>query len=368
VTAPAAAVPGIGTINADLTAVQARISSINAAGSGAVSPADTAASTTASTAATTAATTPASDSADRFAAALSQATGTRAPASAYPASQANGSAVSGTQVVADAKKYLGVPYVWGGESTSGIDCSGLVQRTYHDLGIDLPRVAADQQKVGTSVPSLTDAQPGDLLFFGQPAYHVAIYLGNNQLIESPEPGKTVHITDVYKTPSSIRRIVPAAGAEPASPTLAGGSVTAGGLSAGALTAAGLNRQVAGYAPQFAAAEAQYHLPAGMLAAVAQQESGGNARAVSPAGAEGLMQLMPSTAAGAGVDAFVPSEAITAAAKILHSDMNQFGGSVPLALAAYNAGAGAVHQYGGIPPYSETQNYVRSITAMMQAGG
>jgi peptidoglycan DL-endopeptidase CwlO len=104
----------------------------------------------------------------------------------------------------------------------------------------------------------------------------------------------------------------------------------------------------------------------MLAAVAQQESGGNTQAVSSAGAQGLMQLMPSTAAGIGVDAFDPNQAITAAARILGRNLTEFGGSVPLALAAYNAGAGAVKQYGGIPPYSQTQNYVKSITAMMAA--
>jgi soluble lytic murein transglycosylase-like protein len=124
--------------------------------------------------------------------------------------------------------------------------------------------------------------------------------------------------------------------------------------------------VAQYAGQFAAAESQFNLPSGMLAAVAQQESGGNSHAVSSAGAQGLMQLMPSTAAGIGVDAFDPNQAITAAARILSRNLNEFGGSVPLALAAYNAGAGAVKKYGGIPPYSQTQNYVKSITAMMAA--
>ena len=125
--------------------------------------------------------------------------------------------------------------------------------------------------------------------------------------------------------------------------------------------------MAAYAGQSAAAESAYGWPHGLLAAVAQQESGGNARAVSPAGAQGLMQLMPATAAGAGADAFDPAQAIPAAAKILARDLHSFG-SVPLALAAYNAGAGAVHRYGGIPPYTETQNYVRRITAMLAAGG
>lgn len=327
------ATAAVAGINSDMAAVQARIAQIQS---------------------TLGAAPAGSSSGANFASTLSSASPTASSFAATGGTAVAGSSgVTGAQVVADAKKYLGIPYVWGGESTSGMDCSGLVQQTFKDLGITVPRVAADQQKVGTPVASLADAQPGDLLFFGQPAYHVAIYLGNNQLIESPEPGKTVHITDVYQTPTSIRRIV----SEPA----------AGGLSSSRLTAAGVNAAVAAYAPQFAAAEAQYHLPTGMLAAVAQQESGGNSHAVSSAGAEGLMQLMPSTAAGMNVDPFDPTQSIQAGAKILHSDLTQFGNSVPLALAAYNAGAGAVRQYNGIPPYSETQNYVRSITAMMNAG-
>ena len=183
----------------------------------------------------------------------------------------------------------------------------------------------------------------------------------------------MHITDVYQAPTSIRRIAASdtSNAMTSAFAMSAGGVTAGasagGVSAAQLTAAGMTPAVVSYAGQFAAAEAQYHLPAGMLAAVAQQESGGNARAVSPAGAQGLMQLMPSTAAGMGVNAFDPTQAIDAAAKILSGSLAKYNGSVPLALAAYNAGPGAVAQYGGIPPYSETQNYVRSITAMMERG-
>jgi len=329
----------VSDVSADVSAVQARIAAI---------------------AAQTSALSVQSSSGSSFANELSDASATTASSDVLVAGDGSaGGSVSGDSVVADAKRYLGIPYVWGGESTSGMDCSGLVQKTFGDLGIKLPRTAAEQQQVGTPVASLADAQPGDLLFFGKPAYHVAIYAGNNQLIESPEPGKTVHETAIYQTPTSISRIVGSA-VDP-------GTSATTGRSAAQLEAAGMNTAVAAYAPQFAAAEQQYGLPTGMLAAVAQQESGGNAHAVSSAGAEGLMQLMPSTAAGAGVNAFDPDQAIFAAAKILHSDLSKFHNSVPLALAAYNAGAGAVEQYGGIPPYSQTENYVRDITAMMARG-
>ena len=216
-TAPTTAASAVASINADIAAVQARIASIQAG------PAISGVSTTSGS----------SSSTGTFADALSSAEPT---SSAMVATGSSNSGVTGSAVVADAEKYLGVPYVWGGESRSGMDCSGLVQQTYKDLGISLPRVAADQQKVGQAVPSLADAQPGDLLFFGQPAYHVAIYLGNNQLIESPEPGKTVHITDVYQTPTSIRRIVPSSSDTAGLATAVSGS---GGLSAGQLTSAGL---------------------------------------------------------------------------------------------------------------------------------
>src|SRR5581483_7112868 len=101
------------------------------------------------------------------------------------------------------------------------------------------------------------------------------------------------------------------------------------------------------------------LPPNLLSAVAQTDSGMDPNAVSSAGAEGLMQLMPSTAASLGVDPFDPGQAIDGAARLLSSLYQQFG-SWPLAIAAYNAGPAAVTEYGGIPPYPQTQAYVQKV--------
>jgi soluble lytic murein transglycosylase-like protein len=97
----------------------------------------------------------------------------------------------------------------------------------------------------------------------------------------------------------------------------------------------------------------------LLAAVVYVESRFEHRSVSSAGAEGLGQLMPVTAAGLGVDPRDPWENVVGAARLLHEDVTEFG-SVPLGLAAYNAGSGAVRRWGGIPPYAETQWYVWAV--------
>lgn len=108
------------------------------------------------------------------------------------------------------------------------------------------------------------------------------------------------------------------------------------------------------------------IPPALLAAVLKAESDFDARAVSAAGAQGIAQFMPVTARGMGVgDPFDPAQAIPGAARLIASGIREFG-SVPLALAAYNAGAAAVRRFGGIPPYAETQGYVARVLAL--AGG
>jgi soluble lytic murein transglycosylase-like protein len=109
-----------------------------------------------------------------------------------------------------------------------------------------------------------------------------------------------------------------------------------------------------------AAAQQYGISPALIDAVMWQESRYNHNAKSSAGAIGLMQLMPGTAQGLGVNPHDPWQNVFGGAAYLRQQLDRFNNNVPLALAAYNAGPGAVIKYGGIPPYSETRNYVASI--------
>lgn len=111
----------------------------------------------------------------------------------------------------------------------------------------------------------------------------------------------------------------------------------------------------------AQASKQYGVPASLLSSLLLHESHFNPNAKSPAGALGIAQFMPGTAKALGIDPLNPNQAIPGAANYLQQKYNEFNHNWNNALAAYNAGSGAVHQYGGIPPYKETQDYVRNIT-------
>ncbi|HEV2425450.1 MAG TPA: lytic transglycosylase domain-containing protein [Terriglobia bacterium] len=114
---------------------------------------------------------------------------------------------------------------------------------------------------------------------------------------------------------------------------------------------------------------RFNLDPRLVDAVVRVESGYDVRAQSPKGAQGLMQLIPATAARFGVhDPFDPAENVRGGVTYLSRLLTQFKGDVPLTLAAYNAGEGAVARYGGVPPYAETRDYVRKVTRIYGDAG
>ncbi|HKG50546.1 MAG TPA: transglycosylase SLT domain-containing protein [Actinomycetales bacterium] len=312
-------------------------------------------STTSSASSSTTSSTPsAATSSAAFASALAGATagvnGATPAATRTRAAVGSSGGVDGDAVVADAKRYLGIRYTWGGtDPATGLDCSGLTQRVFADLGVKIPRTVAQQQHAGTAVPSMGQARPGDLLVLG--THHIGIYVGDGKMLHAPHRGDVVKIAKVYDTPTKIRRVVDGSADTPSASSATYVRPTA--LRGSGSTA---------YDDLFAAATRKYDLPAGLLKAVARAESNFNPRAHSPAGAIGLMQIMPGTARELGVDPRDPAEAVDGAARLLRSNLRQFDGSVRLAVAAYNAGPGAVRRYDGVPPYAETRTYVQRVLA------
>ncbi len=181
----------------------------------------------------------------------SGATATAATGSTLPGA----GGLTGDAIVETAKKYLGVPYVFGGEDRSGIDCSGLVQRVMKDLGVDVPRLVSGQSTLGTEVKSLKGAKPGDLIV-NDNGGHISIYLGDNKILYAPKPGDRVKINSVYFPESeivTIRRVAPentvaaaaAALASLASPAVSGATAPAGATGTTDLATAALRSRMSG---------------------------------------------------------------------------------------------------------------------------
>jgi soluble lytic murein transglycosylase-like protein len=153
---------------------------------------------------------------------------------------------------------------------------------------------------------------------------------------------------------------------PAATTSFAGALAAAQTSPTAAPAAGAAGSTAFEAEINTAAQSNGIAPA-LLKGLVSQESGFNPSARSGAGAVGLTQLMPGTAAALGVtNPLDPVQSLQGGAKYLRQQLDRFGGDEKLALAAYNAGPGAVQKYGGVPPYRETQNYVNSVMSKAAA--
>jgi cell wall-associated NlpC family hydrolase len=109
---------------------------------------------------------------------------------------------SASGIVGIAKSYFGVPYVYGGSSPSGFDCSGFTSYVYRKAGISIPRTASQQQAAATRV---SNPQPGDLVFFGYPAYHVGIYVSPGRMIDAQHSGTVIGNHSIWTTPSGYGR-------------------------------------------------------------------------------------------------------------------------------------------------------------------
>ena len=236
---------------------------------------------------------------------------------------------AGAAVVAAALAQLGWPYVWGGESRAegGFDCSGLIDYALSAAGLPVGRLtAAGLQQLARPIPAGMGLQAGDLVFVGRPAHHVGLVVAPGLAVEAPHSGARVHVE----------------------PLRAGGWTDAGRLSLPGMSATGTDGlAVPGYVPGelrplVARAARAEQLPPALLAAQLEAESGFDASARSPAGAEGIAQFMPATWAGnwnpqREHSAFEPGPAIAAQARFMHALLEQAGGDIATALGAYNAG-------------------------------
>ncbi|MFM6850393.1 MAG: C40 family peptidase [Terrabacter sp.] len=141
-------------------------------------------------------------SAERAASTQPAASTERASRSTARVALNNAKVPSASGIVGIAQSFFGVPYVYGGSSPSGFDCSGFTSYVYRQAGISIPRTASAQQAAATRV---SDPRPGDLVFFGSPAYHVGIYVSPGRMIDAQRPGTVIGNHSIWTAPSGYGR-------------------------------------------------------------------------------------------------------------------------------------------------------------------
>lgn len=205
-------------------------------------------------------------------------------------------------------------------------------------------VLAASALLGADTPSGADAQPVRMISVVRVDQRTGKLV--RSVIVSPKPVARQQVAET----AVAARVAPKGGVETAAPQVA---------TPQARPAAAIDDVVA----QVAARES---IPPELIHSVIQVESNYDPYAVSPKGALGLMQLIPATARRFGVtDAFNPADNIQGGARYLHYLLELYKGNYPLALAAYNAGEGAVARYGGVPPYAETQDYLVRVAKELE---
>ena len=173
------------------------------------------------------------------------------------------------------------------------------------------------------------------------AFAIALDQASDDLAKMEKAGKTSPVAEAVQNPESLAKV---------DATVSGDVTSRASKSVEELDTLGL----------IEAAAQRNNVDPRLIEAIIEAESGGNQDVISSAGAVGIMQLMPSTAASLGVNPYDKAENIEGGTKYIRQMLDTFGGDVEKAVAAYNAGPGAVKSYGGIPPYKETQNYVNKV--------
>lgn len=197
----------------------------------------------------------------------------------------------------------------------------------------------------------------------EPEQSYDVVMMNGIKIHKARPLAVVRVPEVPSKPSRQRSDASVPMKRLLHPEL----VTSAGAAVGDRYDAVLRKLTVEQLPEVLRASKRHGVPADLIMAVIAVESHGRRDAVSPKGAQGLMQLMPATAAELGVeDAFDPEQNIDGGARLLSRLLDRYEGDPVLTLAAYNAGEGAVAEHKGVPPYKETRDYVPRVLGAMAA--